>query len=173
MADLTRFKHQLLARFIAAFPALGRRWATAAGGWESAAAIPWTALTKPLHQCRLALVTTAGVHLRDQPPFDMTDPEGDATFRAIATDTALDDLTITHDYYDHGDADRDLNIVFPLERLRDLVAEGTIGSLAEFHYGFMGHIIGTQLSRLTGASAPEVARRLRADAVDVVLLTPA
>jgi len=118
------------------------------------------------------LVTTAGVHQKDQPPFDMKDPNGDPTVRKIDGTHDLGNLTITHDYYDHSDADRDMNIVFPLDRLREIQAEGTLGALAPTHYGFMGHIDGPHIVRLIHESAPEVIRTLKQEGVDVVLLTP-
>jgi D-proline reductase (dithiol) PrdB len=79
---------------------------------------------------------------------------------------------ITHDYYDHSDAERDINIVFPIERLWELEMEGIIGGVIRIHYGFMGHILGRHLNTLINKSVPEVARRLRSDKVDLVLLTP-
>ena len=79
---------------------------------------------------------------------------------------------ITHDYYDHADADRDLNVVLPVERLRELTAAGEIGGLAPRAYAFMGHITGPHLETLKRSTAPEVAARLRAARVDAVLLAP-
>jgi len=118
------------------------------------------------------MVTTAGVHHRDQSPFDMRDPDGDPSFRAIDESRPVSDLMITHDYYDHRDADKDINIVFPIQRLRELEIEGIIGKIADTHYGFMGHILGEHVQPLVNRSAPQVARRLKEDGVDVVLLTP-
>lgn len=121
----------------------------------------------------MALITTAGVHLRGQAPFDMENVDGDATYRELPAQAAAGDFTITHKYYDHSDADRDLNVVFPLAHFRDLVARGVIGSLAPRHYGFMGHIEGEQATLLTRKTAPEVAAKLRQDGVDFAFLTPA
>lgn len=111
--------------------------------------------------------------MKGQPPFNMSDPSGDPTFRAIDGDVRTSALTITHDYYGHSDADRDVNIVFPIERMREFLREGVIGSLARTHYGFMGHILGPSVEELVRRFAPEVAKLLLADGVDVVLLTPA
>ena len=118
-------------------------------------------------------MTTGGVHLPEQPPFDMDNPDGDATYRAIPTDTPPERITITHKYYDHSDADADLNVIFPLEHFRSLVQTGIIGSLASHHFGFMGHIEGEQVTILNERTAPEVAAKLRADGVDFAFLTPA
>jgi D-proline reductase (dithiol) PrdB len=120
----------------------------------------------------VAVVTTAGVHHRGQRPFDMEDPDGDPSYRKIDMTKPLSDLMITHDYYDHADADRDLNIVFPAERLRELEAEGVVGKLSHTHYGFMGHIDGRHIHTLVSETAPEVAGLLRAQGVDAVLLVP-
>jgi D-proline reductase (dithiol) PrdB len=170
---LRRFKHRLIARLASRFPALAERLTAGYQARVSEQAIPWTPLAKPLAQCRLALVTTAGVHHTAQPPFDMQDPQGDPSSRVLEGASIEGDFRITHDYYDHRDAERDLNIVFPLTRLKEWLAEGRIGSLAERHYGFMGHIDGPHIETLVERSAPEVAARLRADGVDAVLLTPA
>jgi len=134
--------------------------------------VPFTRLRKPLHACRIALITTGGVHLRTQQPFDMGDSRGDPSFRAIPADTPAEQLTITHDYYDHRDAERDLNILFPLALGRELVARGALGSLGT-GYSFMGHIEPPHVETLLRRTAPEVARRLRQEQIDAVLLTPA
>jgi D-proline reductase (dithiol) PrdB len=123
---LRRRKNQWLARLVTRFPALGRLWA-GTGTSRDAEGIPWSPLHKPLIDCTVALITTAGVHLRDQVPFDMQDPEGDPTFREIPRGACRSDLMITHDYYDHRDADRDIDIVFPIHRLGELRAQGIIG----------------------------------------------
>jgi D-proline reductase (dithiol) PrdB len=102
----------------------------------------------------------------------MNDPDGDPTFREIDIQRPLYDLMITHDYYDHADADRDINIVFPIERLREFETEGIIGRVADTHYSFMGHIDGRHIKTLINEYAPEVAQRVKADNVDVVLFTP-
>lgn len=173
MSTFRRFKHRLIARLITRYPALAQRFIAAYQPLESADAVPWTAAAKPLARCRVALVTTAGVHHRQQPPFDMQDPQGDPSYRELEGGRIEADFQITHDYYDHRDAEQDLNIVFPLTRLKEWVAEGRIGSLAEQHYGFMGHIDGPHIETLVNRSARQVAALLKADEVDVVLLTPA
>lgn len=98
--------------------------------------------------------------------------DGDASYRIIPGDADLARLTITHDYYDHAAADRDLNCVFPLERLAELVHEGVVGALAPRHVGMMGHILGRERLRLVTQTAPAIVELLRADDVDVVLATP-
>jgi D-proline reductase (dithiol) PrdB len=135
--------------------------------------IPWTPMSKPAAESVIALVTTAGVHLTSQKPFEMDDPDGDPSFRVIPSTVRSADLTITHNYYDHSAADRDINVVLPLDRARELATEGRIGGLAPFVYGFMGHIDGPHLKTLMEERGPEVARRLKNDRADAALLTPA
>ena len=135
--------------------------------------IPFTVLRKPLGQCTGALITTAGVHLRAQPPFDMANPDGDASYREIPGTTTDGQMVITHKYYDHCDADQDLNVVFPLDHFRDLAAQYVIGAVAPRHFGFMGHVEGPLVQRMTARTAPDVAAKLRADGVDFAFLTPA
>jgi D-proline reductase (dithiol) PrdB len=140
---------------------------------ETGGPIPFHHLSKPLSECSFALVTTGGIHLQSQPPFDMENPDGDATYREILRSVDTNQITITHKYYDHRDADRDLNVIFPIDQFRDLANRGVIGSLALRHFGFMGHIDGPLIEELTGKTAPEVADRLQVDGVDCVFLTPA
>ena len=173
MSALSSLKNRLIAKVITRFPSLSKRFVDAYKPRECVGDVPFTPLRKALHNCRVALVTTCGVHHRDQKPYDMTDKEGDPTFRVIDLRKPLSDLMITHDYYDHSDADKDLNIVFPVERLREFEKEGIIGKLADTAYGFMGHIDGHHIDTLITKSAPEIAKKLKADNVDVVLLTPA
>src|SRR5512139_1403482 len=105
---------------------LWARHAAAGPGGE----IPWAPLRKSLADCTVALVTTAGVHLAGDVPFDMEDRRGDPTCREIPGGTRAQDLVVTHDYYDHRDADRDVNIVFPSDRLREMAGDGEIGRVA-------------------------------------------
>ncbi|HKI51690.1 MAG TPA: glycine/sarcosine/betaine reductase selenoprotein B family protein [Geothermobacteraceae bacterium] len=167
-----RLKNRLLAWLANRCAPLRRRFIAGYRPERYEGAIPWTPVAWPLAECRVALVTTAGVHHPGQPPFDMHDPDGDPSYRVLDGATILGDYRITHDYYDHRDADRDLNVVFPLQRLRELVAEGIVGGLARRHYSLMGHIVGRHLPTLLQESAPQIARALCDQRVDIVLLTP-
>jgi D-proline reductase (dithiol) PrdB len=167
--------YQAIGRLYSRIPGLARAWGRRYSRLvrpQTAESTPFVPLRRPLRQCRIALVTTGGVHLRSQPPFDMRDPRGDPTFRAIPSGTPPADLTITHDYYDHTDAERDLNILFPLALFRELAESGRIGALATC-YGFMGHIEPPHVETLVRATAPQVAGMLAAERVDAALLTPA
>jgi D-proline reductase (dithiol) PrdB len=166
-----RLKNRFISKIIGIFP-LARRIFTASYTPPESQDIPWTPVRKSLRDCRVAVVTTAGVHRKDQAPFNMVDRNGDPSFRTIDSAKPLSDLMITHDYYDHSDADRDINIVFPVERLREFQKEQIIGGVSGTHYGFMGHILGPHISTLMNETAPEVARKLKEEGVDIVLLTP-
>lgn len=170
--NLPRLRNQLFAFLFSRFPSLTARWLKKQR-LDEYGPPPWAPFTKPISQCRIALVTTAGVHLTVDTPFDMADKNGDPTFRLIPRTATCEALRITHDYYDHRDADKDLNIVFPLARLRELADERVIGEVAPAHYSFMGHIDGPHVARLVKETAPEVARQLQREQVDAVVLTPA
>ena len=153
-------------------PWLRQVWARRRGFVESDS-VPWTPLRISVRDAAVALVTTAGVHLKSDPPFDMTDPDGDPSFRMVPIDAPRDRVTITHKYYDHSAADRDLNVVLPVDRLRELAEAGRVGRLAPRVYSLMGHIDGPHVATLMTTTAPDVARRLRADGAQAVVLTPA
>lgn len=173
MSPLTRIKNKALARLTTRFPALAQRFIDAYQARENADAIPWTEPARPLQQAKLALVTTSGIHHSDQAHFDMSDTNGDPSYRELDGERIFDDFKITHDYYDHSNARKDPNIILPLDRVRELVDEGIVGSLAKTHYAFMGHIDGPHIETLTQKTAREIAWKLKADQVDLVLLTPA
>lgn len=173
MSLTSRIKNRLIAKVITRFPALAQRFITAYKPWESGEEVPWTLTKKPLSECRLAVVTTSGVHHTGQEAFDMQDQDGDPSFRVIDCATIGSSYRITHDYYDHSDAEKDLNIVLPLDRLRELQQEGVIGQLAKNHYSFMGHIDGRHIATLIGQSAKQLVEKLKKDKIDIVLLTPA
>ena len=170
-----RLKNQILAKLFTRFPSLLKR-VYGKGAYDPEGldldVIPWTPIGKAVDKSRVAIVTTAGVHLKDQTPFDMKDPLGDPTFREIPDAAPLDDIRITHDYYDHTDAEKDINIVFPVERLREAVAAGEAGSVAPLHFSFMGHIDGEYVETLYNETAPAVAAKLKENGTDIALFTP-
>ncbi len=173
MSLTSRIKNRLIAKVITRFPSIAQRFISAYEPWESGEAVPWSPPRKPLSVCRLAMVTTSGLHHATQEPFDMQDSDGDPSFRAIDAATIRSNYKITHDYYDHSDAEKDLNIVFPLDRLQELQQEGVLGQLADTHYSFMGHIDGRHIATLIGTAAQQLVEKFKQDQIDVVLLTPA
>jgi D-proline reductase (dithiol) PrdB len=140
--------------------------------WRRIDPIPWTPLAKPLRACRLALVSSAGYVLPGQQPFDDGVRGGDFSFREIPADADLRTLIDTHrsHSFDHAGMASDPNLAFPLDRARELVSSGFIGAVNRRHLSFMGSI--TAPGRLVRQTAPEAARLLASDQVDVALLVP-
>jgi|SRR5687768_2802210 len=129
---------------------------------------PFARPATALGACRLAIVTTAGLHHRGDRPFG----PGDPSYRVIPSATPSADIVMSHTSigFDRVPVMRDLNVTFPVDRLRELVARGALGALAPNFYSFMG--AQRDVTRIDRETGPEVARRLRDDGADVVLLTP-
>jgi D-proline reductase (dithiol) PrdB len=132
--------------------------------------IPWAAVGKPLNKSRIALVTTGGIYVEGQEPYDLDKQGGDFSFREISKDTSIDQLRVNHRGYDISGPEADMNCVFPLERLLEMETEGAIGELAPIAYSFMG-LINANTNSLVEYTAPEVARRLKQAEVDAVFIT--
>ena len=128
--------------------------------------IPYTPRLRELSQSVFALVSTAGVHLREQEPYNL---EGDNSWRVLPGDVQAGQLMVTHDHYDHHDADQDINCVFPIDRLRELAFSGIIGGVANKHLGFMGY--SQRLREVYEQSAPEMAKLISRSNADAVLMT--
>ena len=97
--------------------------------------VPFTPFDKELSASIVTLVAATGVYLADQEPFPAEDP-GDTTYRVIPGDAEAGAMRIIHGHYDHSEADADPNIVFPLETLRELAADGFIGGVNDKHYSY-------------------------------------
>ena len=132
--------------------------------------VPFTPFERDLSKATVALVTCAGVHRKDQPGFNIADELGDLTFRILGGDVKPSDLMVTHHHYDHTDADADINVVFPIEPLRELAAEGFIGAVAPEHIGYMGFTM--RLKDMYEQTAPEIAGEIdKKSRADIVVLT--
>jgi len=133
---------------------------------------PGACLTKPLSQARIALITTAGFYLPDQEPFDQSFRHDDCSYREIPWGTPVTMLRIgqSSDAFDHAGIEADRNLTLPLDRLQELITDGSIGAAAPRHFSIMGSLIAP--ARLMSDSGPEIARKLRDDGVDGVLLAP-
>ena len=140
--------------------------------WRRIEPIPFSVPRRPLAESRVALVSSAGMVLPDQLPFDERVRGGDWSWRPIPADTAVETLRETHrsESFDHQGIHADANLAFPLERLRELAAEGAIGAVAPRHASIMGSL--TAPGRLIARTAPEIADLLVGDQVDVALLVP-
>src|SRR6185503_6124036 len=119
-----------------------------------------------LSRRRVAIVSSAGLVVRGETPFRGRDPD----YRAIPATTRPDELLCSHISinFDRTGFQEDWNVVFPLDRLNELAAEGTIGSVGATHYSFMGATDPVEME----AAARGVAGRLHADNVDAVILPP-
>ena len=171
MGKFKRFKNQTVAKVYTKIPSLVDLYAKQADLVVNTTT-PFTPLKKPLNLCSIGLITTGGLHTKNQEPFDMADKKGDPSYREISSDIPLEQLTITHDYYNHTDALTDPNLILPAEPLRQLFKQGVIGSIGPRFFSFMGHIMGDHLKTLTQETAPKVAAELTDDGVDAAFLTP-
>ena len=127
----------------------------------------------PLNQRRVALISTAGLHRREDTPFLVqTEIAGNwpPDYRVIPSDSQAEDLVMSHisTNFDRTGFQQDWNVVFPLDRLRELAQSNVIGSLADYHYSFMG----ASDPRRMEPSARQLAPLLKGDNVDLVMLVP-
>jgi len=138
--------------------------------------IPWTPVAKPLADSKLALLSTAGLSMRGDPPFDMdferrNPTRGDPSWRALRADASARTIEANHLHIDTGYVERDLDVALPLARARELVAEGRLGALAETHYSTMG-FQGNDSSQLENETAPAIAAAMQGEEVDLAILAP-
>jgi D-proline reductase (dithiol) PrdB len=139
--------------------------------WSVFDSSPWASFKKPLKEATLALISSAGIFRQDQEPFDPW-AVNDLSFREVPKDTPLNRLKLHHNYFDHRDALKDLNCVFPLERLRELEDEGVIGRLAPTAITLgMGRLY--KRTALQTETVPRIVEVLRGQDTDAVLLVAA
>ena len=142
---------------------------TTLGGLKSFAFddVPWTT-PKPLHESRVAIVTTAGLRVENNADWNA----GDQGFTQIPHDA--ENLTLAHysPNFDRVGWILDKNVVFPIDRLYELAEDGIIGSVAKTHISFMGAQPDHTLETIRLDSGPAAAKLLKDDEVDLVLLTP-
>ena len=139
-------------------------------------AIPWAPVSKPLSKCRVSLVSTAGLSMKGDTPFDMESERkrptwGDPSWRRLRADATSQSVEANHLHIDTRYIERDLNVALPLDRLKEAVADGVVGGVAESHYSIMG-FQGSDSSTLEKVSAPEIAEAMRNEEVDLALLAP-
>lgn len=139
------------------------------------AGIPWTPLTKPLSECNVAMVTSGGIALKTDRPFDQDierqDPWwSDPTYRLLPRSTTSEDVEVYHLHINPDLPKRDLNCILPLERLAEMEQQGEIGQVAPTHYSFMGYTQRPQ--QLLDESVPAIADHLRQEQVDCIVLVP-
>jgi D-proline reductase (dithiol) PrdB len=139
--------------------------------WTINDATPLTPLKKPLSACRVSMLTSGGVSHHSREPFNPT-AENNLCVDEVASGSNPLDFEINDDYYDTRDAKKDLNVLFPLERLAELAEAGVIGSVSERLWsGFMGRIYNR--TAVVEQAAPALVRELQKDEVDLLILVPA
>jgi D-proline reductase (dithiol) PrdB len=143
---------------------------------EQPGVVPFTPLAKPLADCAVALVSTAGVARNDDRPFDQEGERrnpwwGDPSFREIPLGTTERDVRLYHMHIDPRFGEADLDVVLPMRRLAELAGQRIIGKPAARHYSLMGYILDAEV--LIRQTAPAIAAHMRADGVDAAALVPA
>jgi D-proline reductase (dithiol) PrdB len=151
---------------------LMRTWAAR----QMAGVIPFAPLTKPLRECTVALLSTAGIARKDDRPFDQEGERrnpwwGDPSFRVLPLGTTERDVRIHHLHIDPRFGEADLDVVLPLDRLTELAKRGVVGRPAPRHYSTMGYIL--DATELLEKTVPAIARCLAEDHVDALVLAPA
>lgn len=126
----------------------------------------WTAVEKPLEEMTIALVSAAGVHLKTDERFNLA---GDTSYRLVPGSAKGEELMVSHGGYDNSDVNKDINCMFPVDRLHELVEEGFIKAVAENHVGFMGG--GGNVKVFQEETGPEIAQILLDENVDGVIVT--
>jgi len=140
--------------------------------WRKIDPVPVARLVKPLSECRVALVSSAGFVVPGDEPFSDSVRGGDYSYRVIPVDTDLQALEEYHrsESFSHDGVEADRNMGLPLDRLHELAAAGVIGAVAPRHVSLMGSI--TAPGRLVQQTLPEVGNLLISDSVDVALMVP-
>lgn len=142
---------------------------------QEAGVIPFTPLRKPLRECTVALVSTAGVARNDDRPFDQEGERrnpwwGDPSYRTIPLGTTEKDVRLYHLHIDPRFGESDLDVVLPMRRLAELADEGMVGRPASTHYSTMGYIL--EPEELVTKTAPAIAERMHSERVDAAALVP-
>ena len=129
--------------------------------------LPWVVKNKPLSEKKVAIITTAGLNFREDHNFEFVD----ASYRALPRDLAASHILMTHASvnYDRSGFQEDINVVFPVDRFKELESEGVIGRLADVNYSFMG---GGMLPDVYEANVRDLAKLLKADGVDAAFIVP-
>lgn len=142
--------------------------------------IPWTPLPHPINECKFSLVNSGGIYLKaSQSPFDIQREKieptwGDPTFRIIPASTQQDEIGVSHLHYNHADVLEDINILLPVRRFQELEIKAAIGSMANNVYSFMGYQgYPPDPGAWCEVYGLKVAKKLRAEGVNCILLTPA
>jgi hypothetical protein len=142
---------------------------------ERPAEVPWTPLSRPLADSTVALISSAGLALKTDRPFDQEGERrnpwwGDPSYRILPRTATAEDVHLYHLHIHPRVVEQDLNTLMPLQRLLALEDGGEIGRSATHHYSFMGYILEPQV--LLEESTPAMIRHMKQDGVNVVVLVP-
>lgn len=145
-------------------------------GMEKPRPIPWTPLRKPLSECTVAMLSSAGVALKNDTPFDQEGERknpwwGDPSYRILPKNATEEDVRLYHMHIDPSYAAQDLNCLFPLQRLQEMETSGRIGRMSPRNYSMMGYLLNPE--QLLNETVPAMIRDLKEDLADVVVLVPA
>ena len=137
--------------------------------------VPWTPLPRPLSEATVALVSTAGLSMLADPPFDAEGERqnpwwGDPSYRVIPRTATEADIVASHLHIETAYLRQDLDVVLPLRRLAEAEAEGRIGRVAPSHYSFMGYLLDP--TEFLERSMPAMIERMRAEEVDAAVFIP-
>jgi D-proline reductase (dithiol) PrdB len=143
---------------------------------EFRGSIPWTPMVKPLSQTTIALVTSAGISLKTDPPFDMEREKrettwGDRSYRAIPRGTTEKDIEVNHLHINTHYIKQDINVILPLTRMAEFEKEGIIGRLAPTSYSFYG--FQWQSTDFLKEAIEPISKMMKLEGVEAVLITPA
>ncbi|OUU74190.1 MAG: hypothetical protein CBC29_08625 [Methylococcaceae bacterium TMED69] len=138
--------------------------------------IPWTPRSKKISKSRVSLVTTAGISMETDTPFDMETERkkgdwGDPSWRLIKHGSKIEHLNVNHLHIDTTYIKKDLNVALPIDIIEDFLQKGIVGSISKFHYSIMGYQ-GSDTSHLINFSGPEIAKSMKQDNVDLAILAP-
>ena len=138
--------------------------------------IPWTPLKKPMNRTTLALLTSAGISLKADPPFDMEREKkeaiwGDRSYRAIPRETAEKDIEVNHLHINTNYIKQDINVILPLARMAEFEQEKIIGHLAPTAYSFYG--FQWQSTDFLKEAIEPIFKKMKLEEVEAVLMTPA
>jgi D-proline reductase (dithiol) PrdB len=143
---------------------------------EFKGSIPWTPMANPLSQTVIALVTSAGISLKTDPPFDMEREKreaiwGDRSYRAIPRGTTEKDIEVNHLHINTSYIKKDINVILPLARMAEFEQDKIIGRLAPTSYSFYG--FQWQNTDFLREAMEPISRKMKAEGVKAVLMTPA
>lgn len=153
-----------------------RAWVKRLSKENASHSIPWTVLKKPLSDCTISLISTAGVALKEDVPFDQEGERmnpwwGDPTHRVIPLGSTEKNVRLYHMHIDRRYGESDLNVVLPMQRLEELARQGVVGKAASRHYSIMGYQLDSEI--LKQETAPKMLDELKDSVVDGAILIPA